>query len=824
MAINLAQFRNKLAGDAERLEVNSKGTDLHRKGVSAGGRAVEWIRDAAGLRTGENRAAMRAFVGALRAEYAPSIASEMEGRLSQAVGDGKPLSARVVRQILTDADNLKALHAQNAADNRELADNFSHAGPEDRLSGYMASAVTVGGALGVSDEIVGRLFDTGDPAVLALRKEIGDKIMALGGREPKAVTHDAARNVAETAIRKFLVQAVNTQTVENVIAARDASSPFQRSIADLAGTIGVPAMAGLLADPDSAVYNNLLTQSMYGLDTDRPATLDEVGDTLSPRMHRLMADELVKAGLEGAVTGLPDDPGLAGMMGARMIDKAAGAGSAQLSALAGMIQREMDRLEQQGDDGRTAAADLQRTLLANYSKIDSPTVKLAILERERDDMLAEARQGDGDGAYYKAAMLQSDIVALMLDDLGVEKTAQRADSLDALALASPLLAKAMADLDGIEREYVASKGGDPDVATLGWKESRDQLARLREEARRIEGGSGSELQAYISAKMRGLTADMLARAVAVLGPPPAPMAVVSLGSASRGEASPYSDIEFGIVLDRPADQAMQDYTAALSHMMRFQVANLGENVGEEAPAGFHWDAGGNTPLETPLKFIGTAEQLIDANLGEIAGRHLATEPGSIFGFTMFSNVELLYGPTGGDAEWAMVKDMQQKVDAHFRQPSSTEPQLSRGQALGRWAMAEGGSLAKLRDAATADSVDVKALSRLPMLLAQGLSLASGIGAEDGIAQNSTVMRLASLAEAGVISRQDADTLIDAFGKLGEIRIQAHLHHGSADDTVHLDAAGANGGFVVPELREVIQSLLPFVDRIEDYVAGRSAKF
>ena len=823
MAINLDHFRSKLAGDAERLEVNSKGTDLHRKGVSGGGKAVEWIRDAAGLRTGENRAVMRAFVGALRAEYSPAIASEMEGRLAQTIGDGKPLSARMARQIITDADDLQAQHARNAAENRELADNFSHAGPQDRLSGYMASAVTVGEALGVSDEIVGRLFDTGDPAVLALRKEIGDRIMALGGPEPKAVTHDAARNAAEAAIRKFLVQAVNMQTVESVIGARDVNSPFQRSVADLAGTIGVPAMAPMLADPDSDGYKKLVAQSMYGLPDDRPATLAEVERTLSYRMPRMMADEVVKAGLGGSVTGLPDDPGFASMMGARLLDQAP-TGSAQLTSLAGMVQREIGRLEQQGDDGATAATDLQRTLLTSYSRIDSSVVKLAILERERDGALADARQGQGDGAYYKAAMLQSDIVALMLDDLGVEKTAQRADALDALALASPLLAKAMADLDGIEREYVASKGGDPDNATLGWKESRDQLARLREEARRIEGGSGSELQAYISAKMRGLTADMLARAVAVLGPPPAPMAVISLGSASRGEASPYSDVEFGIVLDRPADQAMQDYTAALSHMMRFQVANLGENVGEEAPAGFHWDAGGNTPLETPLKFIGTAEQLIAGNLGEIPGRRLATEPDSMFGFTMFSNVELLYGPSGGDAEWAMVQDMQQKVDAHFRQPSSIEPQLSRGQALGRWAVAEGASLAKLREAATADSVDVKALARLPMLLAQGLSLASGVGAEDGIAPNSTVMRLAALAEAGVLSREDADTLIDAFAKLGDIRIQAHLHHGSAVDTVHFDADGADGGFVVPELREVIQSLLPFVDRIEDYVAGRSAKF
>lgn len=821
MAINLDHFRNKLVGDAERLELNSKGTDLHRKGVSPGGKAVEWIREAAGLRTSENRRVMGSFVKALRDEYSPSVAKQMEGRLGQLVGDGKPLSARIVRQIIAGADNLQAQHQRNAADNRRLADGFSHAGLQDRLSGYMASAVSVGHALGVDDDTVGLLFDAGRPDVQALRKKIADDILALGGQEPKAVSHDDAKGVAEAAIKKFLIDLVNTRTIESVIGARDAGSPMQQAIADLAGTIGVPAMAPLLADPDSEVYKTLATQAKYGLPDDQPATRAEVESTVGVRAQRLMADEVVKAGLGGSVTGLPDDPEAASLMGVRMLDRARGPDSAgQVTLLAKMIQREIGRLEQLGDAGKTAAADLQRSLLASYAHIEDPTIRLAILERERDSLLAEARETGGEGAYYKAAMYQNDIVALLLDDLGVEKTAQRAQALDALADSSPLLTKALAELDGIEREYIVSKGGDPDAAKLGWKDSRDQLARLRQDARRIEGGSGSELQAFISARMRALTADMLAKAVAVLGPPPAPMAVVSLGSASRGEASPYSDIEFGILLDRPADQAMQDYTARLSELMRFQVGNLGENMGREAPAGFHWDTGGNTPLEDPRRFVGTAEQLIAANLDE-NGRG---GPASMFGFTMFSNVELLYGPSGGDAEWTMVQAMQQKVDAHFRGPSTMGADRSRGEALGRWAMAEGSNLAGLRDAATADKVDVKALSRLPMLLAQGLALASGVGMEDGIAPNSTAMRLAALAEAGVISRKDADTLTDALSKLGDIRIQAHLHHGEADDTVFFDASKANGGFVVPELRQVIQDLMPFVDRIEQYLADPRKPF
>jgi Putative nucleotidyltransferase DUF294/Putative nucleotidyltransferase substrate binding domain len=383
----------------------------------------------------------------------------------------------------------------------------------------------------------------------------------------------------------------------------------------------------------------------------------------------------------------------------------------------------------------------------------------------------------------------------------------------------------MAGLDDIERQYVAAKGGDAAKVSLGWKESRDQLAQIREAARELDGATGSELQAYISAKMRGLTANLVANAVATLGPPPAPMAVISLGSASRGEASPYSDVEFGILLDRPADAAMKEYTARLTELVRFQVANLGENVGHEAPAGFHWDTGGNTPLEGPRHFVGTAAELIQANLGETEGSAGGARPDRMFGFTMFSNTELLYGPSGGDAEWGMVKDMQQKVDAHFQSKSGVVGGQSRGEALGRWAMEEGANLAKLRRAATAETVDVKALARMPMMMAQGLALAHGLSLDEGgIAANSTVMRLASLANAGVITREEASTLSDAFAKLGEIRIKAHLHAGDANDTVHLDPTTANGAFAAPELAPIIQDLLPFVDRIERYLTDPSRPF
>ena len=111
---------------------------------------------------------------------------------------------------------------------------------------------------------------------------------------------------------------------------------------------------------------------------------------------------------------------------------------------------------------------------------------------------------------------------------------------------------------------------------------------------------------------------MIDRAVHELGQPPCIFAAVTLGSASRGEASPYSDIEFGFVLPNGLTDETQvqatDYLRRVAEMVRFQVRALGESGGLETPIGLHWDEGFNSPAEAPDSFIGTAAQLIGERL------------------------------------------------------------------------------------------------------------------------------------------------------------------------------------------------------------------
>ena len=146
MAISLDQFREKTqAGgpDADRLEVNRAGTGLHRKGMSRGGKAVEWMRDAAGARKAENRQVMHAFVAALKAEHGDLIGGKAETVLQG--HRSKPLSSRQVRQIIGDADKLRnSMRRQN----QETAQLFAPSEQNDKALGYMSAVAAAKRATG----------------------------------------------------------------------------------------------------------------------------------------------------------------------------------------------------------------------------------------------------------------------------------------------------------------------------------------------------------------------------------------------------------------------------------------------------------------------------------------------------------------------------------------------------------------------------------------------------------------------------------------------------------------------------------------------------
>ena len=70
-----------------------------------------------------------------------------------------------------------------------------------------------------------------------------------------------------------------------------------------------------------------------------------------------------------------------------------------------------------------------------------------------------------------------------------------------------------------------------------------------------------------------LVTDICANAERLVGPPPAEYIVIGLGSLARGEATPFSDLEFAYIVDKKSDS---DYFARLAMQTYFTINNLGE--------------------------------------------------------------------------------------------------------------------------------------------------------------------------------------------------------------------------------------------------------
>src|SRR5690606_1877566 len=137
---------------------------------------------------------------------------------------------------------------------------------------------------------------------------------------------------------------------------------------------------------------------------------------------------------------------------------------------------------------------------------------------------------------------------------------------------------------------------------------RARLAHLHE-------SGGMEVQGFISATTRAFTTRLLEQAIQALGGPPAfAFEAVTLGSTSRGEASPYSDIEFAFVLPEATsdDEVAQAsaYRQAVAQLMRAQVSALGEFGAFGLPERLHWDPVGLSPAEDPERFIGRPSDLV----------------------------------------------------------------------------------------------------------------------------------------------------------------------------------------------------------------------
>jgi tetratricopeptide (TPR) repeat protein len=189
----------------------------------------------------------------------------------------------------------------------------------------------------------------------------------------------------------------------------------------------------------------------------------------------------------------------------------------------------------------------------------------------------------------------------------------------------------------IKASMIASiKGQDAPSNALTPEALREEITRdkqklesLREDAKqeliKIDKAERNDKAEYIK-QSRALFADIAERISTflgrlyeesrqALGPAPCDYTVIGLGSMALRHMTPYSDLEFAILMEDSDDKETlnkhRKYLRQLSHLVHLRVINLGETVlpmskygvilDHLAKRGLNFDLGGKTPLGRPDK-------------------------------------------------------------------------------------------------------------------------------------------------------------------------------------------------------------------------------
>jgi hypothetical protein len=843
MPPTIQDFRAVVATGATRVHADDQ-NGVRASAIGLGGRAIAWMSETFGSGKDENRAAVGQLVDAIRAEMGEAAGDAAQQSLAAVQRDGRPLSARKVERVLGNAESLvAALKEQRVSALTDLGANHP----------VLADMVRARVADGRIDQELGRALLAAphhrDALLADARRVLQEQERAVPGR-PTPLPQSLL--ALEGALDRAVARSATADAVHAMYAPADDGGPsaIERMATQQLRAAGLDA-AALLAHVSTANWRAAEARAV-GMMPKREGgpTEEDVRLNTQVRIRDLVPDAL-RAGLNA------DDPAIHAMMRDLDLGQVLDAGNEVADMLGRAINRALTdvhptparellvehglaalrRLSTARPDAAQEIGELAKTLSltgGNALKLMSREDRAFVLTLEARGNVAAmaAERANPNHVPEPAATSRAEAMVCLGEVIGIRlRMIQDAHGLGpAAALAR--LPQDYPDLVALVDKALADGGASP--APGAWLdnrrlllEGRGKLEALLPHAQPRPDGTpasvgGNDLQRLFSASVRELSMQMFRTAIDHLGPPPGPFTVLSVGSTARGEASPYSDVEFAILLPDGYSQAQKDYAVSLSAHVRDQVVALGEGQSSDRKEGMHWDAGFN-PVTAQDSFIGSATELVDANLRN--GDRL-----DAFTLTMMTNSEWLFaedalpdenGVTSEpDRSWQAVKDMHAAVAGYLAEPHSDTQ--STGQEIGQVLMRKvqacvDDGLAGVQ----AGEVDVKWLGRLPMLLAQGLALEHGITQDAaGVATNSTHLRLEALVQAGVLSRADADTVMEVQDMISSVRVRAHLFAGAGVDKVSVEPepAGGDGRFHAPELR----ALLPKIEALAARCAAHGA--
>ena len=271
-------------------------------------------------------------------------------------------------------------------------------------------------------------------------------------------------------------------------------------------------------------------------------------------------------------------------------------------ASAPQIDQQPDKLAELGEVLLKLAASKQEP---GASAEDlSPYTEAAILYQHVLSICAQ--KADKLGSQAASTLAQSAYQGLSQLEIAMLGQATGAES-GAITPSKPLLARIAEDKQRLEAIRTKAREEAERLAAFRDKQGSAEEV-LAAEAVYIE--SSKKLFKEIATEIKSVLGLFYQEAEASLGPAPCKYAVMGLGSLALQQTTPYSDLEFAILMSDAKHEAQEAgwraYFRKLTHLVHFRVINLGETVlpfseykvslDHLGKRGLNFDLGGKTPL------------------------------------------------------------------------------------------------------------------------------------------------------------------------------------------------------------------------------------
>ena len=268
---------------------------------------------------------------------------------------------------------------------------------------------------------------------------------------------------------------------------------------------------------------------------------------------------------------------------------------------------------------------------------------------------------------------------------------------------------------------------------------------------------------------------LIAEAQHSLGLPPVQWACIAMGSISRSEMCPYSDIEFAFVIEKETPQAL-DYFRRLARLLQIQVINLGETKCqvfgplEESPTpnGFCMDTGGNVPLGGVFELINTPENLAQLQSSEWIDSSI-----------ILSNVMSTVCLVAGDPKLA---EKYHKKKSEVQKLKESKQTLKNQEKLAMRLLE--GHLQEFSPNLTKEKEEVNAFGIKKELYRPFQEIISSLSLLYKLTSTNTFDRIDELVKLKVFCTQGATHLKQAIAQALNLRLEAHLFYKDETEFLH----------------------------------------